>query len=70
MGEKLSSKSKTRIRQDWGAECRCRVTETKNNLKGNHDTLECDACGENQEHVLKFKMLMDEKNPMDDNEVP
>ena len=34
---------------------RCRVTETKVNLKGKYDMLECDACGkeeETQEHIL------------------
>ena len=34
---------------------RCRVTETKVNLKGKYDLLECDACGkeeETQEHIL------------------
>ena len=39
---------------------RCRVTETKNNLKGKYDNLECGACGlveENQEHILECKEL-------------
>ena len=34
---------------------RCRVTETKVNLKGKYDLLQCDACGkeeETQEHIL------------------
>ena len=39
---------------------RCRVTETKNNLKGKYDNLECGACGlfeENQQHILECKEL-------------
>ena len=43
---------------------RCRVTEAKNNLKGKYDNLECGACGlyeEDQQHILKCKVLNKEK---------
>ena len=38
----------------------CKVTETKNNFKGLHDTYECDACdneNETQEHIIQCKVL-------------
>ena len=39
---------------------RCRVTAIKHNLKGKYDTLECHACGndeETQQHILQCKEL-------------
>ena len=39
---------------------RCRVTEVKNNLKGSYKSLECRACGieeETQKHILECNML-------------
>ena len=39
---------------------RCRVTNLKTNLKGNYETLECEACGgddETQEHILACKVI-------------
>ena len=39
---------------------RCKVTETKMNFKGLHDTYECDACdneNETQEHIIQCKVL-------------
>ena len=39
---------------------RCRVTETKNNLKGKYDNLECGACDlveENHNHILECKEI-------------
>ena len=39
---------------------RCRVTETKVNLKGKYDNLECEACGleqETQQHIIECKEL-------------
>ena len=47
---------------------RCRVTAIKNNLKGKYDTLECHACGneeETQQHILQCKEL----NRIEDTEV-
>jgi hypothetical protein len=44
---------------------RCRVTEVKVNLKGKYDSLECGACGfeeENQQHILNCKELNRNKN--------
>ena len=43
---------------------RCRVTETKNNLKRKYTTLECRACGleeETQEHIMVCKELNEKK---------
>ena len=39
---------------------RCRVTETKVNLRGKYDNLECEACGleeETQQHIIECKEL-------------
>ena len=39
---------------------RCRMAESKVNLKGKYDNLECGACGleeENQQHILKCREL-------------
>ena len=44
---------------------RCRTTETKVNLKGKYDNLECGACGleeETQQHILICKELNSDKN--------
>ena len=44
---------------------RCRVTETKVNLKGKYDKLECEACGieeENQQHILVCTELNKDRN--------
>ena len=44
---------------------RCRVTETKVNLKGKYDNLDCEACGieeENQQHILVCKELNKDRN--------
>ena len=44
---------------------RCRMTQIKVNLKGKYDTLECDACGkeeETQEHILVCEELNKDKD--------
>ena len=44
---------------------RCRVTLTKHNLKRKYTTLECRACGleeETQEHIMVCKELNEKKN--------
>ena len=44
---------------------RCRMTQIKVNLKGKYDTLECDACGkeeETQEHILVCEKLNKDKD--------
>ena len=44
---------------------RCRMTQIKVNLKGKYDTLECDACGmeeETQQHILVCEELNKEKD--------
>ena len=43
---------------------RCRMTQIKVNLKGKYDTLECDACGkdeETQQHILVCEELNKDK---------
>ena len=47
---------------------RCRVTETKINLKGMFDSFECDLCGkddESQEHILKCIELVSMNKEID-----
>ena len=47
---------------------RCRMTQIKVNLKGKYDTLECSACGsdeENQQHVILCKELNENKSMND-----
>ena len=44
---------------------RCRVTKVKENLKGIYDSLECGACGkedENQKHIIICEELNRDKN--------
>ena len=40
---------------------RCRVTDVKANFRGNYENVECELCNENleenQEHIMKCKML-------------
>ena len=43
---------------------RCRMTQIKVNLNGKYDTLECDACGkeeETQQHILECEELNKDK---------
>ena len=43
----------------------CRVTETKINVKGKYDYLECEACGieeENQQHILVCTELNEDRS--------
>ena len=50
---------------------RCRMTETKTNLKGLYDSYKCDLCGEEDEsqaHILKCTRLVNEN--MDISEIP
>ena len=44
---------------------RCRMTQIKVNLKGKYDTLECSACGieeENQQHVICCKEINEKRS--------
>ena len=48
---------------------RCRVTETKNNLRGKYDNMECEACGleeESQQHIIECTELNKSKKEHED----
>ena len=66
--QKYLQANKTAIRRDEAQlifKLRCRVSEVKTNLKGMYDSLECEACGleqETQEHILRCEELNRDKD--------
>ena len=52
---------------------RCRVTDTKMNMKGIYDTYECEACGkesESQEHILQCNVILQMNKEYDKMKIP
>jgi len=52
---------------------RCRVTETKMNMKHKYETHECDVCGqenETQEHILKCSEIIKLNNKLKNSKIP